>query len=169
MKKQNLIKIIAIAALTGLVVALGAIGVVKLGGIIIDARNTQTKTEAEDNNYTIHTIVSFQSSHDSTSISVNPAVGFAGDKTVIGSTTSQSTQTVGDYYIVGTNGGNYYLLRISQYKDWLLASSLETFVITKRQVLGITGYEYKSSDVRIQALTEEEAQAYIKACTPAEE
>ena len=169
MEKQNYIKTIAISALIALVALLGIAGVVKLTDAGGRVQNTQTETDAKDNTYTIHTIVSFQSSHDSTEISVNPAVGFAGDKTVIGSTTSQSTKTVGDYYIVGTNAGDYYLLRISQYKDWLLASSLETFVITKREVFGITGYEYKNSDVRIQALTEEEAQAYIKACTPAEE
>ena len=131
---------------------------------------SQIRANAVETTYTLNPLCGFSNTQNETSIAVNPAVGVvlgnpAGP--AVGVTTSTKTQTVDRYYIVCKDESEFYLVTLKDYSSWLLICNSESFDITDKSFLfgSLHTTKFKDKLADIEAITKEEADAYVLACT----
>lgn len=131
---------------------------------------SRIRANAVETTYTLNPLCGFSNTQNETSVAVNPAVGVVlGNPAApaVGVTTSTKTQTVDRYYIVCKDESKYFLVTLKDYSSWLLICNSESFDITDKCFLfgSLHTTKYKDKLADIEAITKEEADAYVLACT----
>ncbi len=111
-------------------------------------------------------LVGFSSSHDETRTNLNPAPVISNNGSSIAFIPSNTSKTINEYFVVFRSENDYFLLTYRDYDVWILAANSESITIQKQENgLGNTRFLYKDNLVKVKQISEDEADAYIKACS----
>lgn len=111
-------------------------------------------------------LVGFSSSHDETRTNLNLAPIISENDTSFALVPSNTSKTVNEYFVVFRSENDYFLLTCRDYESWILATNSESITIQKQKNgFGNTRFLYKNNPVTIKQISEDDAAAYIKACS----